>query len=290
MDHKDAYICYNRADADWVKRLAQQIESETIDGSQSGRYLQVFFDEWDIGPGQSLLDRMNAGLESARHVITVLTPEFLKADWPRFEWKHIVADDPNNDRGKLIPVWLRDKSIDGNERINFPAPFRDLKCLDFRKSPDFRQAFSELLRRIRNLPHERGRRLAPLTSILPAVPVAKRSEAAWQADRVPDLLLSNLLPVISLPQTIFGAGTQLRTKPDVWKKVPQAAPFILREGRIFTFADLSKDNCSLSAVIDTRTIKRESRSDWLIDDNRCRWLMALLNTSLNAHFYKMWIR
>jgi hypothetical protein len=35
-------------------------------------------------------------MDSSRHVVAVLSPEFLKADWPRFEWKNIVVDDPNN--------------------------------------------------------------------------------------------------------------------------------------------------------------------------------------------------
>jgi hypothetical protein len=115
---KDAYICYNAADLEWVTRLAEQLESETIDGAANSRRLNVFFDKWDIGAGQSIIDRMNNGMNSARHVITVLSPEFLKADWPRFEWKHIVAQDPNNSRGRLIPILLRDRSLEGTHRID----------------------------------------------------------------------------------------------------------------------------------------------------------------------------
>jgi TIR domain len=80
MDPKDAYICYNQADFRWVQHLTEQIESETIDGSDSGRTLVAFFDKWDIDAGQSLIDRMNAGMNAARHIVAVLSPEFLKAD------------------------------------------------------------------------------------------------------------------------------------------------------------------------------------------------------------------
>jgi len=51
MEQKDVYICYNGEDLEWVKRLAEQIESETIDGSESSRHLTSFFDKWDISPG-----------------------------------------------------------------------------------------------------------------------------------------------------------------------------------------------------------------------------------------------
>jgi hypothetical protein len=152
MEPKDAYICYNRADLSWVARLAEQIESETIDGRDDGRRLAAFFDKWDIDPGQSLIDQMNTGMAAARHVITVLSPEFLKADWPRFEWKHVVAADPNNTKGKIIPVLFRNTTIDGKERINYPAPFLDLKYIDFRKPSDFKRSFNELIRRISKPP------------------------------------------------------------------------------------------------------------------------------------------
>ena len=159
MEQKDVYICYNGADLDWVTRLAEQIESETIDGNPASRPLTAFFDKWDIAPGQSLIDRMNDGMQAARHVVPILSPEFLKADWPRFEWKHIVAQDPNNTQGRLIPILFRDRTIDSSERIDLCAPFRDLRYIDFRKPGEFKRSFAELIRRVRNLPQERGRRM-----------------------------------------------------------------------------------------------------------------------------------
>ena len=64
-EQKDVYICYNGADFESVKRLVEQIESETIDGNETSRHLTAFFDKWDIAPGQSLIDRMNEGMKSA---------------------------------------------------------------------------------------------------------------------------------------------------------------------------------------------------------------------------------
>jgi hypothetical protein len=42
---------------------------------------------------------MNVGMDNSQHVVAVLSPELLKADWPRFEWKNIVGDNPNNKKG-----------------------------------------------------------------------------------------------------------------------------------------------------------------------------------------------
>ncbi|QYM80697.1 toll/interleukin-1 receptor domain-containing protein [Horticoccus luteus] len=290
IEQKDAYICYNGADLDFVRSLSEQVESETIDGSKESRSLSVFFDKWDIEAGQSLIDRMNAGMKAARHVVAVLSPEFLKADWPRFEWKHIVAADPNNSRGVLIPILLRDLAKGGVERIDLYAPFRDLRYIDFRKPAEFRRSFVELMRRIRNQPAERGRRLAPLASTAPVLPTPLRPEVSWLPDRVQDVLISNLLRVTALPARIWGAATDCREKKDVWAKAPSTEPFVLREKRIYTFADLNQSSTALRAVIDPKTIAPESRHDWFIHPDKRLWLMALLNTALNSHMRTLRIK
>jgi hypothetical protein len=290
MEQKDVYICYNGADLDWVRQLAEQVESETIDGNNASRRLTAFFDKWDIAPGQSLIDQMNAGMKAARHVIIVLSPEFLIADWPRFEWKHIVAQDPNNSQGRLIPILLRDLSKDGKQRIDLCAPFRDLRYIDCRKPSEFKRNFVELIRRVRNLPQERGRRLPPLAAA-PVLPVIAQPEVSWLADNVSDLLLSNLFPVVAMPAQIWNAPTKFRDKKEVWEVVSKAEPFILREKKIYTFANLAASETKLRTAVDTHAIgKPESRHDWFIREDRANWLMALLNSSLSKHLWVLKIK
>ncbi|MBK1884410.1 toll/interleukin-1 receptor domain-containing protein [Luteolibacter pohnpeiensis] len=293
MDNKDAYICYNSNDLDWVKRIAEQLESETIDGAKSSRTLNVFFDRWDMGPGDSLIDKMNEGMAKARHVICVLSPEFLAADWPRFEWKHIVASDPNNVGGRIIPILYRDKGADGTTRLNLPAPFRDLKYVDFRKASDFRAGFADLVRKIRNMPPERGRRLPPLAGNGPAmVPRPSQPEMSWHPDSIAEFIFSNLLTVVDMPKQIWTANTPFREdlKKDIWEQVEDSQAFILRSGKLYTFANLNDADESLRKVIDCSTIKADSRNDWFLDPDRERWLVALLNSCLSRSLRKKRIR
>ena len=60
----DVFLCHNSADKQWVERLAQHIESETVDGTDNGRPLRVFFDKWDIDVGQNFVQRINFGLNT----------------------------------------------------------------------------------------------------------------------------------------------------------------------------------------------------------------------------------
>ena len=53
-DVYDIFLCHNGADKDCVRKLAEQIESETFDGTSSGRAIRVFFDEWDIDVGENV--------------------------------------------------------------------------------------------------------------------------------------------------------------------------------------------------------------------------------------------
>lgn len=289
MEQKDVYICYNAADLDWVRKLAEQIESETIDGLPSSRKLSAFFDKWDIAPGQSLIDRMNQGMDASRHVVVVLSPEFLKADWPRFEWKNIVAQNPNNVGERIIPIRLRDLSVNGQERIELCAPFRDLRYVDFRKQSEFRKNFGELIRKIRNLPPERGRKLIPIAGREPILPAVQTPDMSWLPDKVSDLLLSNLFSVRAIPQQVWRGVTKFRKNTEVWQAVQNAEPFILRDGCLFTFARLDSHKTVLRTVVNSDSVKSESCYDWLLRSDRRNWLMALFNTCLTRHLRRKFI-
>jgi hypothetical protein len=169
LEPKDVYLCYNRADRDWVKNLAEQLESETIDGLPDSRRLRVFLDLWDIDSGESLIRKMNEGMKNSQFVVAVLSPEFMKAPWPTFEWTHIVTLDPMNAQGRLIPLLLRDVSLDGKERMDLCAPFRGLKYFDFRRKESFGRVFRALVVRLRGQPQERGKLRPALAGVVPEV-------------------------------------------------------------------------------------------------------------------------
>jgi hypothetical protein len=111
-DTKDAFFCHNKADKDWVRKLGERIEVETIDGNLTSRRLSIFFDEWDIDYGENVVNRMSAGLAGARYVVAVMSPEFFKSNWTNFEWTDVVSEDPCGVKKKLIPILLRDVSTD----------------------------------------------------------------------------------------------------------------------------------------------------------------------------------
>jgi hypothetical protein len=287
---KDVFLCFNKADKEWTEQLGQRIEAETIDGLASSRKLTVFFSEWDIDYGENAINRMNVGLSSARYFVPIMTPEFFKSGWTNFEWTDVVSDDPWGAHKKIIPLRLRDSSLDGAERIALPAPFKALKYFDFRDKTRFESEFVKLLRRIRGLPPERGAALPSRYSAATLPAISNDDEESWLPDQLREVLLGNLLEVKSFPPSIWSAPTEKETPAQVRAEVPDAEGHIIRAKRLFTFADLSSETCFVRQVVDVSEITEESTREWLLDPTKINWWIALINQALTRHLSKLAIK
>ncbi len=287
----DVFLCHNSADKAWVEKLAEQMESETVDGTADGRPLRVFFDKWDIDIGQNFVQRIIHGLSQSRFVAVVISPEFLAAPWTEFEWTHIVAADPTNIRMRLIPIFRREHALDGSSTCDLPAPFRALNWVDFRHETEFRKSFQRLIRRVRGLPPERGKKRRPIASLTTSRPLpAVENRPSAAPDAINDLILSNLLPVTDFPYTIWSAPTSARVPKDVWSQVPDPPGYLLRSERLYTFSDLSNPKNSLRAVVDARDVKGEPISIWRSDPAKWAWFVEILNRCLGQYLGSMGIR
>jgi hypothetical protein len=287
----DVLLCHNAADKDWVRQLGAQIESETFDGTSSGRPLRVFFDEWDIDIGQNVLLRLNQGLAVCRYLAVAISPEMLAAPWPTLEWTHVVADDPTNRKGRIVPLFLRDYSAATESFAELPAPFKALNWIDFRQPKEFKRSFLKLVRKIRNQPPARGQKRRPLASSGGPLQLHKPSEEMAAApDRVSEFILSNLLPVEGYPTTIWMAPTPAREPKEIWSVVEDSSPFILEDKKLLTFADLSNDSEPLRATIDVTQVESQAVGQWTDDPVKWRWVVQLLNKCLKGHFARLPIR
>jgi hypothetical protein len=120
--------------------------------------------------------------------------------------------------------------------------------------------------------------------------VGDEPEESWLPDKLQDVLLGNLLAVVSLPRTIWSAETTAKTKAEVLAKVEHAEGFILKEKRLYTFADLTASGTPLRDIVDSKTVQTLSRHEWLIHPDRARWLMNLLNRYLAGYLSRLAIK
>jgi hypothetical protein len=274
----DVFLCHAGADKPWVRELGARLEAESIDGSETGRRIHVFFDEWDIETGENIVRRLGQELASGAFVAVAMSPEFFASDWTALEWTDVVARDPANKSSRLIPLRLRDVSLDGDQRLVLPSPFNALKYLDFRSTAQFERVFQELLRRIRDQPLPRGRLAAPRYSS----GVSPRAAATCieVADQIPEVLISNFAPLISTPPALYVADAKIASLTELpADRSMDGFVLNLRESKLFTFGDLEDPDCQLNAFIDPYSIKRhdftvcvreeELRNSWLSLANKC---------------------
>jgi hypothetical protein len=217
---KDIFLCHTGANKPWVERLAERIEAEPY----QNRFLGVVFDKWDFEKGGNIVVDIEREIDACRFVGVVVTQALLGAEWPTMERSIAVWSDPAGTSGRVIPL-LR-------ENVTLPASLRIRNWIDFRDDARFEEAFVELVRGLRGEKIPRGK-----GSLLPTVPETKLPSdpapvvitSSVGADRVQERLVSNLMPVVELPQTVFSAETPLRSKADIPGYSDKGGPAVIRQ-------------------------------------------------------------
>jgi hypothetical protein len=270
---KDIFLCHSGADKPWVENLAEMIERVPY----QDRHLGVVFDKWDFDKGTNIILEIDKHIDECRFIGVVVSEAMLAAEWPTMERTIAVWSDPSGRQGRVLPLLL--------ENVDMPASLRIRNWIDFRNPTRFEESFLELVGRLKNEAPRRGRGgLQPLiapTSYAAAPVVITASNAA---DAVTEQLVSNLLPVSELPTVVQTASTSMRKKEEIRKFTEnQTAPFILREGALFTFSDLHDIDNPLQKAIDINTLRDEPFAPWFADDDQRRWAVELLNLCFKQH-------
>ena len=91
----NVFLSHNRAQKDWTRQLAIRLRDAGFN---------VWFDEWSLRGGDVGSIGMERGLEESRHVVLVLSPEFMASEWTDYETQIALVLSPANRDRKLIPI------------------------------------------------------------------------------------------------------------------------------------------------------------------------------------------
>ena len=129
----DVFVSYGHADDKWVRTLAENLHQAALD---------VFFDEWEIGPGDVLVHRLDQGLRDSRNGILVVSPESLARPWVQAEYAALITRAIDR-RQLLIPVLLKDAEM--------PPLLATRLWVDFRTAdgPDYLAQVAKLVRALK---------------------------------------------------------------------------------------------------------------------------------------------
>lgn len=276
----DVFLCHTGANKDFVRDLASKLEGEEIDGCP----LRVFFDEWDIAPGENILTRIDEGLRSARYFVVALSPALTKAAWPTMEWQTQVYDDPNGKRGRIIPIIVEKYDAVSLEPLEIPPVLRLLRYLDFSRPERFRRAYEELLRRVKGLRPGRGVHSAVESAT--AVGLLTGPEAA---DPVDEVLLANLFPVTRLPAFVFSDKTTATGYGPAWRAMsgPLRIPFILHNERLYTFIPPDAPENPFPSFLTGEDPRREPTVEWMKQQHHAMHIVWMCNDALKERCYSL---
>ena len=93
----DVFISHASEDKDgFVRSLAEALRQQRV---------EVWFDEFSLGPGMSLRRSIDLGLAKSRFGIVVLSRNFFNKSWPEWELNGLVQRHLAGSQNVLLPVW-----------------------------------------------------------------------------------------------------------------------------------------------------------------------------------------
>jgi len=99
----DAFICHASEDKDtFVRKLAEELTEKGF---------RIWYDEFTITVGDSLLGKINEGLLQSKYGIVIFSKAFFDKQWPKRELEGLVALEEEGQK-KILPVWLNVKRDD----------------------------------------------------------------------------------------------------------------------------------------------------------------------------------
>jgi hypothetical protein len=112
----NVFISHRRSDTKEAERLANEVR-------RAGH--QVWFDEWEINIGDSIIERMNKGLSGTTYFVVCYSSAGIEVPWMGREWLSALARQLDGHSVKILPVLLT--------RGAPPAILADIKYADLTK-------------------------------------------------------------------------------------------------------------------------------------------------------------
>lgn len=126
----DVFLSHASEDVEWCKLFAERLRNDGV---------RVWFDYWEINPGDLFLARLNDGLKNSRKMVAVWSKNYFKEKktWTLAEGFAQQQPDVLAEERPLIPLLLTDCDI--------RPTFRNIIYLDFRKEEDVELQFRKLI-------------------------------------------------------------------------------------------------------------------------------------------------
>lgn len=123
------FLCHASEDKNTARELGSYLSS---------RGVEVWLDEWEIRVGDSIVAKINEGLEAASHLALLLSANSVNKLWVRREFSSALMRQLKDNSVSVLPLRLDDSPI--------PAVFADIRYADCRAN--LQSGFEDVLRAI----------------------------------------------------------------------------------------------------------------------------------------------
>lgn len=110
----DVFLSHSSKDKPAIRKLAQRLKA---DG------LRVWFDEWEIQPGDLIGLKIERGLQESRVLVLAMSSNTFGSDWVTLERHTALFRDPSNRHRRFIPVRL--------DNVNIPDTLKQFAYIDW---------------------------------------------------------------------------------------------------------------------------------------------------------------
>ncbi|MEO5916694.1 MAG: TIR domain-containing protein [Luteolibacter sp.] len=101
----DVFLSHSKKDKQIVRDIAERLKKDGV---------KVWFDEWELKPGDSIPSKIEEGLESSRVLVLCMSANAFGSDWTQLEAGTFRFRDPLNKDRRFIPLRLDDATIKGS--------------------------------------------------------------------------------------------------------------------------------------------------------------------------------
>lgn len=101
----DVFLSHSSKDKDIVRAVAERLKADGI---------RVWFDEWEIKPGDNIPAKIEDGLERSRILVFCMSANAFSSDWTQLESYTFRFRDPLNKDRRFIPLRFDDAPIKGS--------------------------------------------------------------------------------------------------------------------------------------------------------------------------------
>jgi TIR domain len=101
----DVFLSHSSKDKAVVRAVAERLHADN---------LRVWFDEWELKPGDSIPAKIEAGLEDSRVLVLCMSAQAFGSDWAMLESQTFRFRDPLNKERRFIPLRLDEAQLKGS--------------------------------------------------------------------------------------------------------------------------------------------------------------------------------